>query len=634
MPYRRDPDGGWRLPDQIEGHDLVCLSIPVPNDPHHRAALWGALTMLTDWWNWQRESYPNERAHAAAAYWLELLTPLMVRDTCTADIAPYWDDPAAADADDTEPALNDFPWYENLADFAVTSFLATTVTPGAAIAITTTVRRGRLLFRRRDWGALVKVFIDGILQTEVDTYSASPDVIAYDYTAPLPAGGGGGVEGEILTFAAQDAPPTWNIRIEHSGTANPLAITAPGGGYAMEVIRKRLYEAEVEEVPPQMRVLNDQLQYSPDSGATWTDLYDLLTLQGAQGIQGTQGIQGVPGAPGADGQDGINGQDGAQGAPGNGFPPAPDTSTDVDAEICGGALYLVNYLDEKLEDVLTVVDAGGSLTSMVGNFMDTWGGKTGALIDKVTEVITSVLSLTTSVIRAFRTVEAVEEVQSALYCAIKNNPAGFTPDLLHSWRDGLGNQTWKSALLGVSRFISDLEHQDRYYIGTLDPSTTCAAQFECDPSEDWCYRWSVTNGLLPNWTITQGAYSNGIKPATVYVGGNQNRPRRQLIVEFAFSQSTITRVTIEYTRTLGNQSSVSNDAIWAGASYQNELENHVPSSTGNPFEWTGQQLSNTLIVMMSVSGTDSGGDPGGDMTISAIEIAGIGVNPVGADNCE
>jgi hypothetical protein len=219
---RRNPDGGYRLPEQLTDHELLCLSIPVPNNREYRAALWGALFELSKWWNWEKDG--TNRAKEAADYWKDLLNPLVIEDAgCALLPAPYWDDEDGDDADDTTPELTS-PWYEDVADWIVTGFLATTFEPSAAIAFVSTIRKARLLFRARDYGGIVRILIDGIADPLlVDTYSPNPAVI--------------GVDIEALS--------SLNFRLEHTGTANPAASPVPGKGYAVEVIRKRLSESEI-----------------------------------------------------------------------------------------------------------------------------------------------------------------------------------------------------------------------------------------------------------------------------------------------------------------------------------------------------------------------------------------------------
>lgn len=63
-------DGGWIIPDPIDD-DRICVVVPVPNVPGHRAAFMGALFELSKWFNWQRD--PDHLALMASAVWKEIL---------------------------------------------------------------------------------------------------------------------------------------------------------------------------------------------------------------------------------------------------------------------------------------------------------------------------------------------------------------------------------------------------------------------------------------------------------------------------------------------------------------------------------------------------------------------------------
>lgn len=63
-------DLGWLLPDTLTGHDLLCVTLKIPNNLEYRAAFMGALHMLEVWFNWEKTG--DTRAAQAAAYWREL----------------------------------------------------------------------------------------------------------------------------------------------------------------------------------------------------------------------------------------------------------------------------------------------------------------------------------------------------------------------------------------------------------------------------------------------------------------------------------------------------------------------------------------------------------------------------------
>lgn len=76
-----------------------------------------------------------------------------------------------------------------------------------------------------------------------------------------------------------------------------------------------------------LRVADGYIQYSTDSGSTWTNLIAVADLKGAKGDKGDTGAQGVKGDPGEKGDPGATGPAGPAGVPGKdgakGDPGAP-----------------------------------------------------------------------------------------------------------------------------------------------------------------------------------------------------------------------------------------------------------------------------------------------------------------------
>ena len=172
--------------------------------------------------------------------------------------APYWDDEDGGDAGN-EDNPEDFPWYENISDFIVTSFLSTGITPGAAIQFVGTARKFRLAWRRSGFGGIVRVFLDGVGIADVDTYSPVEDLTFLDvFTEPAVSG-----------FSAFAADP-WELRIVNTGTANPLS-TPVGGGYRMDTIRKRLWSDEVSPDNLRYNEETDTVEETFDGGETWVE---------------------------------------------------------------------------------------------------------------------------------------------------------------------------------------------------------------------------------------------------------------------------------------------------------------------------------------------------------------------------
>lgn len=78
-----------------------------------------------------------------------------------------------------------------------------------------------------------------------------------------------------------------------------------------------------------LRVSDGYIQYSTDSGSTWTNLIAVEDLKGADGSQGPRGDPGTPGAAGPAGAPGKDGAPGAQGEKGDKGDPGTPGKTPV-----------------------------------------------------------------------------------------------------------------------------------------------------------------------------------------------------------------------------------------------------------------------------------------------------------------
>lgn len=136
--------------------------------------------------------------------------------------APFRDEPDGDDA--IESIGTGTPWYEDVADWFVAAYLAVTFTPAAGLFYITTLRNIRLQFRARNYGAIAEIFLDDVLQVEVDTYSPVDEIIDIFIRGTPPE--------EFAQFDVE----THEIRIVHTGEHNAEA-TAATDGYAIEVVR-------------------------------------------------------------------------------------------------------------------------------------------------------------------------------------------------------------------------------------------------------------------------------------------------------------------------------------------------------------------------------------------------------------
>jgi len=245
--------------------EQYCRSILVPNSPQWVGIITGLLYDLIWASNWENaEDGMTPEAAAAVGYdiWAQYVASECGGGAC--DIpAPYWDDDDADDADDEDEPDTPEDWYgyidetetwqERVEDWVIAAFIVAAGQPAAAIQFLTIAPKFRLAFRKRDYGAIVKIFLDAEEYATVDTYSATPDVAYIDVVAPSPSA---------------------TLWVVHSGEHNPSAVPASDGEYKIEVIRKRLTPDEISNPAQRWNPDTNTVQYSPDGGVTWVDTPD------------------------------------------------------------------------------------------------------------------------------------------------------------------------------------------------------------------------------------------------------------------------------------------------------------------------------------------------------------------------
>lgn len=174
---------GFPTPDDLGGGDFACRTFRIPSEKIFLGNVTGALLTLTDADNWQDYgAVTREDAAAAAAL---MLDSGWASDVCLIEESPpYWDGENGENAEDKNPADTGFPWYEDLSFTFIEAFLSTLVTPTAAFAYITVVKKFRLAYLKRDFGAVFDLQIDGATVATVDTYSAVEEIGYVDVVIP------------------------------------------------------------------------------------------------------------------------------------------------------------------------------------------------------------------------------------------------------------------------------------------------------------------------------------------------------------------------------------------------------------------------------------------------------------------
>jgi len=166
----------------------ICRPVFIPDSPEWLAAVSGALAELTNPYSWEQSGAvtPQEAAER-----MTLMLSQYYAETCgeaeETIPTPYWDD--AADLDDEE-ALDLQTWYgyvtdwaapidelnfvQNAAVWAITGFVAYAAGIGAAVTFRTVARNFVIAIQREDVGEAIRVVVNGVQETKIDTTPYSP----------------------------------------------------------------------------------------------------------------------------------------------------------------------------------------------------------------------------------------------------------------------------------------------------------------------------------------------------------------------------------------------------------------------------------------------------------------------------
>jgi len=229
-----------------------CRQLSIPASTAWFAVVMGCLMSLTDEKSWQQFEGGITPAEAVAT--METLIDAAYTTECGtgSDLktVPFWetDDGSDAAIEDTEDT-----WYNEASWFVIEAFVATMVSPAAAVEYVTALRTLRLAFVRNGFGGIARVLVDGVEYALVDTYAAGTPLL------------------EVLVDTGDDDPHT--ITIENTGEANENAEVDPTyDEYTIGIIRKNL------RLPlPNLALLQryddgtDTVQTSVDGGDTWQD---------------------------------------------------------------------------------------------------------------------------------------------------------------------------------------------------------------------------------------------------------------------------------------------------------------------------------------------------------------------------
>lgn len=459
---------GYLLPEQIDGHELFCVSMKVPNVREYRMAVLGQLAELGKWWIWEKDG--TERGSEAAQIFRDLfVTTFHWETSCDPCQTPFWydadtvDDTECCDENDQDCEDGDGDqWLEQVADWIITAFLATTFSPGAAIAYKTTIPRVRLFFRTGSLGAIGEILIDGILWGAIDTYTGGAaevidNIIDLDAFRALHELGpeniieirhaGGGAAAAALpagvASASSEASP-YKLEVVRGDIRAPVLCDVFETQPTFEQINQAYFDCYGEYlqagVDMQFRQTDCTLEYSTDGGQTWFTAFDASCAKTTVVWDGGLVVDGDTIINNTDITTIIN------------IPPDTELiSPDGLDKRCDLSSYLVDIpLPTQVQDLLTVkqnsANDGEALAGILG-----LGAAIAVIVPiaipayliagvaaggAVAGLASTTMNIDISAVQAELTAQFWQDVKCSIYCHLPSD-AILTPEVANDIADGL-----------------------------------------------------------------------------------------------------------------------------------------------------------------------------------------------------
>lgn len=156
-----------------------CRTLKIPDSQEWLGIFNSAILSLTQAYNYEQLYETDLTPEQCAEIAMLIYEDYLKTGQCSALSEPYWDDPEGDDAAQGEdnPA---YPFYEDVATWAIAGFVAYAAGIGAALEFFTVAEQFRLAWRKHDKGGIVKIFMDAVELGQVDTYSPTPDLAFFD----------------------------------------------------------------------------------------------------------------------------------------------------------------------------------------------------------------------------------------------------------------------------------------------------------------------------------------------------------------------------------------------------------------------------------------------------------------------
>lgn len=570
--------------------ETVCRNFQIPASEDNAdwlALFMGLLMTLTEEHNWVQFEGAMDR-DAAAAAWQAMIDQAYedAPNGCATTVpAPYWDDSNGDDADDEAPA-DDQDWYgvwdgetflESISYWAVTAFLATGISEGAAIEFITPLRTFRLQMKANPHGAKLLVFMDSNIVQLIDLFSATDEVVSVDVISP----------GSTLMLV-------------HTGEHNPSATPDANGNYTVDIIRKELTENEVIPSNQRYNADCDCVQFSPDNGTTWIDMPSLDPRH----------------------SDAFR-------------YPVLDTSDPQ----CDAAANMVEWIKDFIDETTAALGDAAEAFQVANIALGFWTlitGGTSVLLDLIVGIGEALTGIGYTALLAAFDEEQYDLLLCCFYCHIDAD-GQVSAAQLAAVEDQVSTDLNTTAAIVVNLILQLQGEVGLSNAGAIGSETGDCSGCECA----WCYDLVLdadSFGFVPlddpDWGV-EGTFSGGWNATTASHAGNG---ATQLNVYGAFLEANYRKVTCRLNIVLGAQNPDIHHlkvSINGGGSGVVVVESFATGDVEIVLEFnkTGADID-FRVEGIAAFGTTAEVilDPG-SINFSSVKMEGIGTNPYGDDNC-
>jgi len=577
---------GFPTPNSLP-ETSACRTFLVPGDDDWLGLLMGAVSVLREEWAYYQ--WGTLTPAEAAAAWNDIINKTYVdsfSETCEMIPAPFWDDENGDDTDD-EKSPEDQDWYgvwdgetflEALSYWAVTAFLATGVSEGAAIEFVTPLRTFRLRLKANPHGAKLLVFMDSNIVQLVDLFSASDEVVTVDVISP----------GSTLMLV-------------HSGEHNPSATPDANGNYTVDIIRSELTVTDVIPANQRYHEETDTVQFSPDGGVTWVDMPSLDPRSS------------------------------------NAFRyPALETSDPR----CDAAANMVKWIKDFIDDTTAALGEAAEAFQIANIALGFWTlitGGTSVLLELIVGIGEALTGIGYTALLAAFTSDQYDLLLCIFYCAI-DDAGQVSANALLVAESRVTAQLNTTAGIVVNLILQLQGEVGLSNAGVIGGQTGDCADCECS----WCYDLTLEETSLgfeaqnvPPWGV-EGAWSAGWNAVTLH-DVPDNLYQTVMHIYGALPDANYTKVTVNFTISLGELDPDIHFlrlTLNGGGSGSEAVETEDIGTVA--LTWEGDKTGSGIDIRVEGNcafGTSAVLSNPGAINFATLHLEGQGVNPFGDDNC-